>query len=200
MCTCGYSRHTQLGLMKHIGEIKTISFSPDGSRCVTGATNYQSTDRNALVWDVPSLSVVGELKGHRDGVYSSAWSPTREIIATGGGGTDHAVRLWDATSGRQIGEIGRDLFIVHALAFSSDGRFLLTGSANNAPVASVHDGSCFRVWDVRRRKEVGRLGVHSSSVQSVVFSRDGRTAACGSSGQFMSRGKTEWRVSSVRKP
>ena len=46
--------------MKHIGEIKTISLSPDGSLCVTGAMNYQSTDRNALVWDVPSLSVVGE--------------------------------------------------------------------------------------------------------------------------------------------
>lgn len=181
---------TRIGLTKHIGEIKTISFSPDGSLCVTGATNYQSTDQNALVWDVPSLSVVGELKGHRDGIYSSAWSPTGEIIATGGGGTDHAVRLWDATS-RQIGEIGRDLFIVHALAFSPDGRFLLTGSANNAPVASVRDGSCFRVWDVRRRKEVARLGVPTSSVQSVVFSRDGRIAACGSSGQFMSRGKTE---------
>ncbi len=130
--------------MKHIGEIKAISLSPDGSLCVTGAMNYQSTDRNALVWDVPSLSVVGELKGHRDGIYASAWSPIGEIIATGGGGTDHAVRLWDATSRRQIGELGRDLFIVHALAFSPDGRFLLTGSANNAPVASIHDGSCFR--------------------------------------------------------
>lgn len=153
--------------------------------------NYESSDRNALVWDVPSLSVVGELKGHRDGIYSSAWSPTGGIIATGGGGTDHAVRLWDATSRRQIGELRRDLFIVHALAFSPDGRFLLTGSANNAPVAPVQDGSCFRVWDVRRRKEVARLGVHPSSVQSVVFSRDGRIAACGSSGQFMSCGKTE---------
>jgi len=177
--------------MKHIGEIKTISFSPDGSLCVTGAMNYQSTDRNALVWDVASLSVVAELKGHRDGIYSSAWSPTGGIIATGGGGTDHAVRLWDATSRRQIGELGGDLFFVRALAFSPDGRFLLTGSANNAPVAAVHDGSCFRVWDVRRRKEVARLGVHPSSVQSVVFSRDGRIAACGSSGQFMSPGKTE---------
>src|ERR1019366_3339482 len=83
MCTCGYSRHTRIGLMKHIGEIKAISLSPDGSLCVTGAMNYQSTDRNALVWDVPSLSVVGELKGHHDGIYASAWSPIGGIIATG---------------------------------------------------------------------------------------------------------------------
>jgi hypothetical protein len=48
MCTCGYSRHKRIGLMKHIGEIKTISFSPDGSLCVTGAMNFQSTDRNAF--------------------------------------------------------------------------------------------------------------------------------------------------------
>jgi WD40 repeat protein len=79
--------------MKHFGEIKTLSLSPDGSLCVTGAMSYQS--QNALVWDVPSLSVVGELKGHRDRIYSSAWSPTGGIVATGGGGTDHLVRLWD---------------------------------------------------------------------------------------------------------
>ena len=99
---------------------------------------------------------------------------------------NHVVRLWDVTSRRQVGELGRDLFIVRALAFSSpNGRLLLTGSANNAPVARVRDGSCLRIWDIRRRKEVARLGVHASSVHSAAFSKDGRLAACGSSGQFM---------------
>ena len=182
------------GLMRDIGEIKTLSLSPDGSLCVTGAVDHQSTDRNALVWDVRSLSVVGELKGHRDGVYSSAWSPTGGIIATGGGGTDHLVRLWDVKSRRQIGEVGHDLFFVYALAFSPDGHFLLTGSANNAPVAPIHDGSCFRLWDVSRCKEVARLGVHASSVESVAFSADGRIAACGNSGQLTLGGNTGERV------
>jgi WD40 repeat protein len=175
--------------MEDVGAINTLSLSPDGSQCVTGAVNHQSMGRNALIWDVRSLSVVGELKGHCDGVYSSAWSPAGGIVATGGGGTDHLVRLWDVKSLRQIGELGRDLFFVHALAFSPDGHFLLTGSANNAPAAPVHDGSCFRLWDVQRCKEVARLGVHASSVQSVVFSSDGRTAACGNSGQLMLGGK-----------
>src|SRR5258708_24233770 len=98
--------------MKHLGEIKTLSLSPDGSLCVTGATSYQSTAQDALVWDVSSLSVVGELKGHRDGIYSSAWSPTGEIIATGGGGSDHVVRLWDVTSRLQVAQLRRGRFIV----------------------------------------------------------------------------------------
>jgi WD40 repeat protein len=169
-----------------LGDINTLSLSPDGSLCVTGAVSYQSTAQDALVWNVSSLSVVAELKGHRDGIYSSAWSPTGEVIATGGGGSDHVVRLWDVRSRRQVGELGRDLFIVRALAFSPNGRLLLTGSANNAPVAPMRDGSCFRIWDVRRRKEVARLGIHASSVHSAAFSKDGRLAVCGSSGQFMS--------------
>ena len=48
-----------------------MSFSPDGTRIVTG-----SWDQTAKVWDVRTGALLLDLKGHTDPVGSVAFSPT----------------------------------------------------------------------------------------------------------------------------
>ena len=48
-----------LELKGHTGEVTSVSFSPDGSRIVTG-----SDDRTAKVWDARTGTALLELKGH----------------------------------------------------------------------------------------------------------------------------------------
>jgi WD40 repeat protein len=173
----------------HSGTIAGIAVSPDGSKAVSGAHNAQFFDRDAIIWRLPSGECDRRLHGHEVGIFSVAYSPDGRTIATGGGGAvkgkqwvhDDAIRLW-SEDGEQCGKFGEDLFFVHALAFSPDGRFLLSGSANNAPKAPVADGSCLRLWAVSSGREVRRFGHYSSAVNTIRFSPDGKYVVAGSHG------------------
>ena len=66
---------------------------------------------------------------------------------------------------------------IRCLAFSPDGKLLVTGSN---PLGTGRDQSTLKVWDVAARKEVADLKGHGG-VWSVAFSRDGKTMATGGS-------------------
>jgi WD40 repeat protein len=173
----------------HHGTIAGLAISPDGSKAVSGANNSQFFDRDAIVWHLPSGERDRLLRGHEVAIFSVAFSNDGRTIATGGGGAvkgrqwkhDNAIRLWN-DRGEEIAKFGEDLFFVRALAFSPDGRFLLSGSANQAKAAPVADGSCLRLWDLRTRREVRRFGHHTSEANTIAFSPDGKYVAAGSNG------------------
>ncbi|KAG2033566.1 WD40-repeat-containing domain protein, partial [Suillus americanus] len=70
--------------------VNSVSFSPDGTRIVTG-----SDDNTVRLWDAGTGEPVGEpLRGHTDLVRSASFSPDGTRIVTGS--NDHTVRLWDS--------------------------------------------------------------------------------------------------------
>jgi len=85
------------------------------------------------------------------------------------------VRVWElkAPRGKEVGKLSATKSKATALAFSPDGRRLLTGHA---------DGTV-RLWDVGSRRELRAFQGHTGEVKSVVFAGDGRFAASGGADQ-----------------
>jgi WD40 repeat protein len=108
--------------------------------------------------------------GHADAVRSAAFSPDGKRIVTAS--WDKTARVWDAKSGKPIGEplIGHSGRVVSA-AFSPDGRRIVTAS----------DDKTARVWDAETGKPIGELlKGHNDGVMSAAFSPDGKRIVTGS--------------------
>ena len=75
-----------------------MSFSPDGTRIVTG-----SDDKTAKVWDARTGTPLLDLKGHTGGVTSVSFSPDGTRIVTGS--EDKTAKVWDARTGTPLLEL-----------------------------------------------------------------------------------------------
>jgi WD40 repeat protein len=135
-----------------------VAFSPDGKTLASA-----HDDGTVTVWSVASRKPIGQpLIGHKDRVSSVAFSPQGNILASGSDYGGSAI-LWDAASGKRLGEPLKDGGTV---AFSPDGKTL----------ASASRYGTVTLWDVASRKLLGEpLRLHEDSVSSVTFSPDGQT-------------------------
>jgi len=123
------------------GEVTSVAFSPEGLRLVSG-----SRDRTVRIWDVPTGAALGVLRGHEGEVTCVAFSPMGNRIVSAA--TDQTVLVWDAVGGKQLACLRiedpgiwsrgwsseRGNWAVHAVAavaFSADGRYVLTLSERN---------------------------------------------------------------------
>src|SRR5271155_3924908 len=78
----------------HSEWVRSVAFSPDGSKVTSG-----SDDRRVRVWNVATGQVEQTLEGHSDSVRSVVFSPDGSKVASGSG--DHTVRVWDVAT-RQV--------------------------------------------------------------------------------------------------
>jgi WD40 repeat protein len=124
-------------LVKGLGRISSVAFSPDGQRILSG-----SGDGSVHVWDAATGAEKLTLKRHAGGVTCLAMSADGQRIFSGG--LDGTVRVWDVATGqaklilkslasRGFLEGGR----ISRLAISRDGRLIITGCG---------DGTV-RVWE-----------------------------------------------------
>ena len=77
---------------------------------------------------------------------------------------DNTARVWDADTGKPVGEPMKHASLVNSASFSPDGRRVVTASQDDTA----------RVWDAGTGKPVGVPMTHRSPVNSASFSPDGR--------------------------
>ncbi len=99
---------------------------------------------------------------HFSGQFNSAeFSPdgTRVVTAS----VDKTARLWDAATGKPLGEPMRHEDVVSSAAFSPDGKRVVTASWDKTA----------RLWDAATQKPLGEPMRHGDAVRSAAFSPDG---------------------------
>lgn len=144
-------------IFEHAGFVYSVAFSADGEWLASGGA-----DGTVRVYHVRDGSPRWPPKTHDEAVYSVAFSRDGSRVASGG--YDRVVKLWDAHTGRPLPELHRK-GRVGSVAFSpTEPRLLAVGD---------HDDTV-TLWDGRVAHE---LKGHTSSVETVAFSPDGRLLA-----------------------
>lgn len=101
-----------------------------------------------------------------------AFAPDGATCATGY--QDGAIVLWDPADGRQRGILKGHRLGVCTLDYSSDGRYLVSGSGR---LSNGQLQGELLLWDVQARTVIRALSPSVGSIQCVAFSPDGRTLA-----------------------
>jgi WD40 repeat protein len=135
---------------------REIVFSPDGNRIVA--------DNDQLI-DSATGHTIAELP-HDDWILSIAFSPDGRRLALGG--RDKTARIFEATTGKQMGPAITHSDFVSALAFSADSRLIAAGGGNDV-----------RVLDVATGNELMRI-TEEDPVDSVAFNPNGQSLAISS--------------------
>ncbi|MFQ5791202.1 MAG: WD40 repeat domain-containing protein, partial [Acidobacteriota bacterium] len=148
----------RLILFGHTDKVRSVTFSPDGTRLTTA-----SRDGTAKVWDAFSGQELLTLFGHTNRVRSVAFSPDGTRLATAS--WDGTVKVWDATSGKELLTLPGHTGGANGVAFSPDGARLATAaSGNEDETAKV------KVWDSLSGQELFTLSGHEDRINGVAFS------------------------------
>jgi WD40 repeat protein len=141
-----------------------VAFLPDGHRLAIGG------DMGALLLlDLQSGKVTPLQTQTADGVTALAVSPAGDLMAAGFGYTDGTIGLWELSTGKALEKLTNHTAYVRALAFTPDGRRLVSGGA---------DGT-IRVWSVADRTELWRFRAYRHGVVALALLPDGKTLVSG---------------------
>lgn len=139
----------------------SVAFSGDGRWLAS------ITDKELVIWDLSNFDAPTARR--IDGDYLSvAFAPNGDLLATGGY-NDGSIKLWDASNGDPIGRLIRHKDAVRTLAFSPNGKWLVSGS----------DDGRIKIWDIKHQNCVRTLRGHTDWVNSVAWSSNSRTLASG---------------------
>jgi WD40 repeat protein/tRNA A-37 threonylcarbamoyl transferase component Bud32 len=146
----------------HQGEVQHAEFSPDGQSVLTAA------GKRVTLWDLGPGKKVLHLN-HETDIRSVAMSSDGRQVATAA--ADRRVHVWEATTGRPLGQLSSQDNEILRLAF--------VAKENHIVVVTRREENKIRiqVWDIARGKSVSpALEVGTGILFEVVLSPDGRQA------------------------
>jgi WD40 repeat protein/DNA-binding XRE family transcriptional regulator len=147
----------------HSQAVLGVAFSPDDKYLATA-----SSDETAILWDVATARLLRVFSGHHTAAVNSlAFSPDGKYLVTGS--DDATALLWDIGTGQPVRTFSGSKSGIGRLAFSSDGRYLLTC-----------DGMTARLWDVASGAQLRTFDGHTDRITSVAYAPDGKYVLTGS--------------------
>ena len=172
--------HQEKSLLTGPGMVLSIAYSSDGTTLASGYRNGE-----IRLWDTHTRKLKQSLKKQTKPVYSLTYSPDSTTLASGYT-TDRYdrdrvfetvnIHIWNANTGEVKHSINGDMEQVMALAYSSDGTILASGTA----------GGIIKLWDVETGQLKRTHSKHTHAIYSLAYSLDGKTLACGYGGLYRS--------------
>ena len=172
-------------LVDRSAKVANVRFSPDGQSIATARGSagviynidalraFVDSSRSEFIYrEVPPAGTVEKkqaeadgvkLEGHTGDINSVAFSPNGSLVVTAS--ADGTARVWEAATGKTVGELRGHAKSVNSASFSPDGKFIVTAS----------DDATVRLWDAGRFAFVRNIGgTYSRVVSSAEYSADGR--------------------------
>jgi WD40 repeat protein len=148
-------------LQAHPGSISALALSPDG-RVLASSANVHTVGEHAVrLWDAATGKPLVEHAGPQQGIAGVVFSPDGALVAVTS--WEGAVHVAEADTGKVR------LRLPHhgTLAFSPDGKTLITGSG--------YPRGIIRVWDLASGKEICQFPAHKEGLRTLALAADGRT-------------------------
>ncbi len=168
-------------------QVVCMAFSRDGKRLASGGA-----DNIVRVWDAETAELLFELSMPTVAhfrvdlapmlrVTAVAFSTDGSLLACASANADRkgTIHVWDLATAEELVRLEAHNGSVDALAFSPDGKKLVSGGGLLPP--GERRDYLIRIWDTVTGKELHKLEGHKSYVTSIVFFPDGDTfaSACG---------------------
>ncbi len=157
----GQLSHTLVG---HTDYARLV-YSPNGSQLVSISSGDQTVVR---LWDTHSGQLSHTLAGHTDPIWSVAYSPSGQQLASAG--YDQTVRLWNAQNGQLSHTLAGHTNAVNNVVYSPSGAQLASSSADNT----------VRLWNAQNGQLSHTLAGHTDYVSDLVYSPSGYQLASSS--------------------
>ena len=174
--------------------VNAVVFSPDGKYALSG-----SSDKTLRLWDVKTGAQLRTFEGHTGFVNAVAFSPGGKYALSGGNegrknvympeGSSTILKLWEVRTGRQVRFFQGHKLHVSAVAFSPDGKYIISGG--DRPEDS---GQVLILWNVSTGKQIRIFSEPEGRVSAVAFSPDGKYALSSGKGNTL----VLWQVSTGR--
>ena len=187
--------HTLLG---HDGPIRSLAFSPDGSRLVSG-----SADRSARIWDLGNSESPELIRfnGHAGEVTAVAFSANAQQVMSGA--ADKTLKLWNTADAAEIKDFPGHTDVIVGVAFdaasqpisaSADKTIRIWNSTSGQAIRSITDPQSLsamaitrdlarvavaggdktvRVYQLNNGQQLASMEGHAADVVGLGFSADG---------------------------
>lgn len=148
------------------GRVRGVAWSPDGHHIATGGAY------NISLWDVATGKQMTKLSGHTSQIYSLAWSPASNLLASAS--SDGSVRIWDMQQGQTLQTLKTASSAIFSVTWSPDGRRVACGTEYGVVLIwDAQTGKPIATWDGPSQRQ-SKGGRYPFAAWGISWSPDGR--------------------------